>query len=88
MGFYAYHNPEGGVDEARQERAKRQALDRLSRQMDDSMGLIGIKIGIALRNGMDKDLRQQLSEAAKQFGDAFEEMMAMCPERQKTITRR
>jgi hypothetical protein len=81
MGFYAYHNPEGGVDEARQERAKRQALDRLSRQMDDSMG-------IALRNGMDKDLRQQLSEAAKQFGDAFEEMMAMCPERQKTITRR
>ena len=56
--------------------------------MRSAQDLIHIKLGIALRSGLTKQLRNEIDDAAASYGKAFSKLMAACPEPVKYLGRR
>lgn len=69
----------------REEMRREQELARLLREMRQAQDLIHIKLGIALRGGLNRNLRQEINDAAVAYGEAFSKLMAACPEQQKVV---
>jgi hypothetical protein len=68
-------------------RRQNELQDELKR-LGEMQSLIVLKLSIALRGGLTKDLREQIEGAAQSYGEHFNRLMAACPERQKAIGKR
>jgi hypothetical protein len=75
-------------DSDREELKREQMLAGLLKNMRECQDLIHIKLGIALRGGLTRDLRDQIEDAAQSYGEAFSRIMAACHEQQRVITSR
>jgi hypothetical protein len=79
----------GQITEAeRAEQQRQRQLDEWLKELESTQALIRIKLSIALRSGLDRDLREQIEEAAASYGEAFNRLMAACPARQILVGKR
>jgi hypothetical protein len=78
MAFVQY----GHLTEAEREHQRHQneLQDELKR-LGEVQSLIVLKLSIALRGGLTRDLREQIEGAAASYGEAFSRLMAACPVR-------
>jgi hypothetical protein len=84
----AYVQTGSQSQEQRDEYDRQQEAAEWLKDLENSQALIRIKLSIALRGGMTRDLRDQITEAAADYGKAFERLLAACPVQQKMVTRR
>jgi hypothetical protein len=79
MSYYAVHSH---MTEAEREHRRRLIeLDDLLKAMRQQQDLIHLNLGIWLRNGPSRELRERINEAAAAYGEAFSEIMGSTPPR-------
>lgn len=49
------------------------------KELEQMQGVIRIKLEIASRGGLNAAMRQEISEAAEAYGDAFDKILNACP---------
>jgi hypothetical protein len=69
----------GTQSEAERAEAERQhQIGEWSRELEAAQSLIRIKLGIALRNGLSRTLKEQIDEAGLDYADAYSRLLAAC----------
>jgi hypothetical protein len=78
MSFYAAPYSQGNAGFEEQRRQKQEMID-LFKVLEGAQALIKLKLEIWCRNGASEVLRQQINEAASEYGEAFDKIMASSP---------
>jgi hypothetical protein len=79
MGYAVYSHM---TEAEREQRRRLIEQDELLKAMRQQQDLIHLNLGIWLRNGPSRELRERINAAAQAYGEAFTEIMSSTGPRQ------